>query len=95
MSLFIQNDSGTFGAGSVFPDRAEADLLTATNLDTNLGENPPVGDLIQVTYGAQQSAGPCPTRIHDLVNTDFGVNPQHIDIIILAVDGSFVLTDGT
>jgi hypothetical protein len=95
MSLFIQNDSGTVGTGSVFPDRAEADLFTATNMDTNLGENAPVGDLIQVTYGAQQTAGPCPTRIHDLVNTAFNVNPQHIDIIIVAVDGSFTLSDGT
>jgi hypothetical protein len=95
MSLFIQNDSGTVGAGTVFPDRAEADLFTATNMDTNFGENAPVGDLIQVTYGTQQTTGPCPTRIHDLINTEFNVNPQHIDIIILAVDGSFTLSDGT
>jgi hypothetical protein len=95
MSLFIQNDSGTVGSGSVFPDRAEADLFTATNMDTNFGEDAPVGDLIQVTYGTEQSTGPCPDRIHLLVNTDFGVNTQHIDIIVVAVDGSFALLDGT
>ncbi len=95
MSLFILSDHGTVGTGSVFPDRAEADLFTATNLDTNFGEDAPVGDLIQVTYGTEQSTGPCPDRVHLLVNTDFGVNAQHIDIIVVAVDGSFALLDGT
>lgn len=95
MSLFLQNDQGSVGTGSVFPDQAWADLFTATNMDTNFGQDPPAGDLIHVTYGTQQTTGPCPDRIHLLVNTDFGVNPQHIDIIILAVDGSFTLSDGT
>lgn len=94
MSLFIQNDSGTVGSGSVFPDRAEADLLCICQADTGLGENAPVGDLLQVTY-TESLSGTCPDRLNLLVNTNFGVNPSNIDIIVVAVDGSFTLNDGT
>jgi hypothetical protein len=97
MTLFVQSDTGGTGAGTVYPLRAEADLLQICQMDTNTGETQLTtpADLLQVTYGTQVATGPCPTRIHLLVNTNFGVNAANIDIIILALDSSFVLTDGT
>jgi len=98
MSLFIQTDAGGAGSGGgIHPDSAQAHMIQISNNDLNLGFDPPSmpPDLMQVTYGAQQSAGPCPTRLHDLVNTQFNVNPQHIDIIVIGVDDSFMLNDGS
>src|SRR3954451_7809387 len=98
MSLFIQTDAGGAGSGGgIHPDSAQAHMIQISNNDLNLGFDPPSmpPDLMQVTYGAQQSAGPCPTRLHDLVNTQFNVNPQNIDIIVIGVDDSFMLNDGS
>ena len=96
MALFIQQDAGAVGAGSVFPDKATLDLIQISNNDGGYGENAaaPGSDLKQVTY-AQSQAGACPNRLNTLVNTNFGVNAQNIDIIALGVDNTFILNDGT
>ncbi|HXO30265.1 MAG TPA: hypothetical protein VOA80_23155, partial [Thermoanaerobaculia bacterium] len=97
MTLLVQNDTGAIGSGNVFPLRAEADLFQICNMDMNLGETQLTvpADLVQVTYGTQTATGPCPSRIHLLVNTNFNVNPANLDIIVLALDNSFALSDGT
>jgi hypothetical protein len=98
MTLFIQNDTNGDGTGTVFPNRAEADLFVISHQDLQLGEQsqPAPSDLIQVTYATPSETGTCPTRLHDLVTTDFTLVPAHpVDIIILAVDSSFLLVDGT
>jgi hypothetical protein len=102
MTLFIQTDPGGDGTGdTVHPLNASGDLTQISNMDlgggghAGYGEVPgPVADLSQVTYD-QSTTGPCPDRLSILVNTNFGVNPQNIDIIILAVGPNFTLTDGT
>jgi hypothetical protein len=100
MTLFIQNDVGGAGAGGVNPANATADLMQIGNVANNdsvYGENPPAAgsDLIQVTYVLNTATGPCPARLNNLVNTNFGVNAANIDIIIIAADSSFTLLDGT
>lgn len=94
MSLFIQNDSGSFGAGSVFPDRAFSDLLQIAKMDVGLGEGTATGDLLPVTY-SQTLFGNPPNRLNTLVNTDFIGVPGPVDIIIIATDATFTLSDGT
>jgi hypothetical protein len=98
MTLFVQSDAGSDGTGSVFPNQAEADLFIISNMDPALGEttlsNPP--DLIEVTYTGRTQSGFPPERLDELVNTKFTQVPADpTDIIILAVDNSFVLSDGT
>lgn len=93
MTLFMQNDSGTFGAGTVFPIRAFANIVEISNMDGGIGQDPPVGDLIPVIY-AQTVLGTCPNRLNTLVNTDFTGVPGNVDIIIIATDSSFTLSDG-
>ena len=98
MTLFLQNDGVGVGSGAVFPNLAEADLFLISNQDLQLGETtqPPPSNLIEVTYDNPAETGTCPTRLHDLVTTDFTMVPGHpVDIIILAVDDSFLLADGT
>lgn len=98
MTLFIQNDTGGAGTGTVLPNNAEADLFMISNSDMALGETtqPAPSDLIQVTYATQNNHGACPDRLHELVTTDFTMVPAHpVDIIVLAVDDSFTLVDGT
>jgi hypothetical protein len=95
MTLFIQSDGGTTGTGSVFPDRAGADLLAISNLDTGYGENPVAGtNRIEVTYARTQN-GPCPTRLDQLVNTDFAGTAGTVDILVVAADINFTLNDGS
>ena len=97
MTLFIQTDVNGDGSGdTVHPANASTDLIAISNMDTGYGENAgqPVADLNQVTY-AQTTTGPCPDRLSALVNTNFNVNAQNVDIIILAVGFNFVLDDGT
>ena len=96
MTLFIQTDTGDSGGSGddIFPANATADLVQISNNDPSYGEADPVGNLIQVTY-ARTTSGPCPERLDTLVNTDFGVNADGIDIIILAVGSGFTLLDGT
>jgi hypothetical protein len=102
MTLFIQSDAGGDGTGdTVHPLNAHGDLIQISNMDlggnghVGYGEvDGPVADLSQVTYD-QSTSGPCPTRLSSLVNTNFGVNAQNIDIIVLAVGFNFTLTDGT
>src|SRR5438128_2517327 len=97
MTLFILNDVGGVGTGTVLPNSAEADIFTIGNMDTAIGEEtlPAPSDLIKVTYGAQTEQGAGPDRLHDLVNTDFGGVAGAIDILVLAVDDSFTFNDGT
>jgi hypothetical protein len=94
MTLFIQNDTGTAGSGSVFPSSGSLHLIAISNGDPGYGENPAVGDLIPVTY-AQSTTGPCPTRLTTLVNTDFPTPTGTIDIIIIPSNNGFVLIDGS
>ena len=94
MTLFIQNDTGTAGTGSVFPSSGTLHLIAISNGDPNYGENPAVGDLIPVTY-AQSTTGPCPTRLNTLVNTDFPTPSGTVDIIIIPSNNGFVLNDGS
>lgn len=94
MTLFIQNDATGAGAGNLDPNQAAVDLAIITNGDTGLGLNAPVGNIQQVTY-ARTDPGIPPTRLATLVNTNFGVNPQNVDIVILPVLANFTLNDGT
>jgi hypothetical protein len=99
MTLFVQNDTGGAGTGNVFPLNAEADLFQISNMDLQLGEDQPQqgSDLLKVTYATPpDQTGVCPTRLFTLVNTSFTKVPADpVDIIILAVDNKFTLTDGT
>jgi hypothetical protein len=96
MTLFILNDTGGVGTGTVDPNAAEADLFTISKMDMGLGEetlaNP--ANLIRVTY-TQNEAGICPDRLDELVNTDFADIPGDRDIIVMAVGANFQLSDGT
>jgi hypothetical protein len=94
VSVFIQNDAVGAGAGTVNAPLAAVHLSVISNLDTGLGLAPAVGNLQQVTY-AQTDPGIPATRLNTLVNTAFGVNPAGTDIIILAVNGTFTLNDGS
>lgn len=89
MTLSLQNDAGGTGTGGVFSDRAFMDLTQIANFDIGIGQNPPVGDLIQVTY-KQTLTGIPPDRLNLLVNTDFPGVAGSVDIIVIAVDGTFV-----
>lgn len=96
MTLFIQTDAGDSGGSGdeVFPASAMMDLIQISNNDTGYGEADPVGNLIQVTYN-RTTSGACPERLDALVNQNFNVNADNIDIIILAVGSGFTLSDGT
>ena len=93
MTLFLQNDAGSSGSGGVFPDRGFGHLIQIANMDTGVGRNAPVGDLIQITY-AQTLAGTPANRLNTLVNTDFSGVAGTQDIIVLAVDETFVRPNG-
>lgn len=93
MSLFIQKDAGSAGMGSVFPDEAGAHLIAISNFDSGYNETD-IGSLIQVSY-AQTTSGPCPDRLNLLVNTDFPTPSGTTDILVIASDIGFVLSDGT
>lgn len=95
MGLFLLNDTDASGTGGVFPDRAFQHLVQISNMDGGIGQDPPVGDLIHVTY-TQSQTGPCPNRLNTLVNTSFPTIPADpTDIIILALDNTFVASNGT
>ncbi|HEY5028101.1 MAG TPA: CFI-box-CTERM domain-containing protein [Candidatus Angelobacter sp.] len=95
MGLFLLNDSDASGTGGVFPMSAFADLVQISNMDGGIGQDPPVGDLIHITY-TQSQTGTCPNRLNTLVNTTFPAIPADpVDIVILALDNSFVASNGT
>lgn len=93
MTLFLQNDAGGSGTGGVFPDRGFVHLTQIANMDVGIGENAPVGDLIQITYNQTLSGTP-PDRLNTLVNTDFPDVAGATDIIVLAVDETFKRPNG-
>ena len=97
MTLYLQNDVGGTGqAGAVQLNKTEADLFEISARDTALGEDAVSGtDLLKVSYATQSTQGPCPTRLHELVNTDYTQVPGHpVDIIVIGVDKDFILNDG-
>jgi hypothetical protein len=97
MTLFVQNDAGSDGTGTVFPSQAEADLFLISDLDTKLGSEPlkSPADLLKVTYETRTQSGFPAERLFELVNTEFKEVPADpTDIIILAVDNSFTLSGG-
>ena len=96
MTLFIQNDDASIGSGTVSPLDASLDLVQICKMDTNYGEDPlpAPSNLIRVVYDPQVETGPTPSRLHDLVNTEFNVNPEDVDIVILAGAAGFTLNDG-
>ncbi|MDM4718693.1 hypothetical protein QTQ03_03440 [Micromonospora sp. WMMA1363] len=94
MTVFIQNDAIGAGAGTIQPDLAAVHLLVIANLDTGFGLGATTGNLQEVIY-TRTDPGIPPTRLDTLVNTDFGINPAGVDIIVLAVGGNFTLNDGT
>jgi hypothetical protein len=96
MALFIQNDAGTLGTGAVSALDAWVDIGIIANGDGNIGPASVPGrpELEQVTYSVQTQPGPPPARLFTLVNTNFGVNPQNIDIIVLACGAGFQTNDG-
>ncbi len=96
MSLFIQNSAGLVGTGGVSALDAGVDIGTIANGDTNVGTAAVAGrpELEQVTYNPQQDFGIPATRLFNLVNTNFGVNPQNIDIIVVAGGAGFALNNG-
>ncbi|HEX6622058.1 MAG TPA: hypothetical protein VF024_20500 [Solirubrobacteraceae bacterium] len=93
MTLFLQNDAGGSGTGGVFPDRGFGHLVQIANMDTGIGQNAAVGDLIQVTY-TETLTGIPPDRLDNLVNTDFSGVPGTTDIIVIPVDETFVRPNG-
>lgn len=94
MTVFIQNDTtGAGQSGGVDAQQAAIDLGIATNGDTGLGLAAQIGDRQQVTYVRSDPGAPA-IRIATLVNTNFNVNPQGVDIVILPVLGNFFLNDG-
>jgi hypothetical protein len=98
MTLFIQNDATGAGAGNLDPNQAFLNLAVVANGDTGLGLDPQVGNRQQVTY-ARTDPGIPPTRLDNLVNTnfspDYGGGPQNVDIVILPVLANFTLNNGT
>ncbi len=102
MTLFIQTDTGASGGSGdeVKPENASFDLIQISNNDmgdgvaAGYGEGDPDGNLVRVTYD-QSTTGTVPDRLNTLVNTNFGVNGDNIDIIVLAVGSGFTLADGT
>lgn len=96
MGLFIQNSAGLLGTGSVSALSAGLDVTLIANGDTGVGMSAVMGrpELEQVTYGVQTDMGIPPTRLFQLVNTDFGFNADNIDIIILACGAGFALNNG-
>lgn len=86
MGLFIAKGAG------FFEDNAMVDLITIANMDTGYGENDISPSRKQVTY-ARTLGGVCQVRLDDLVNEISYSSPP--DIIIFAVDGTFLLADGT
>ena len=97
MSLFIQSSAAPLGTGGVSALDAAVDMLFISNGDTNVGQIAVAGQpqLQQVIYGPQVDPGIPATRLFQLVNTNFGVNPQNIDIIVVAGGIGFMLNDGS
>jgi hypothetical protein len=93
MTLFLQNDAGGSGTGGVFADRGFGHLVQIANMDTGIGQDAPVGDLIRITY-TETLTGITPDRLDDLVNTDFSGVPGTTDIIVIPVDATFVRPNG-
>ncbi|MGI8998916.1 MAG: hypothetical protein ACR2GO_04345, partial [Candidatus Limnocylindria bacterium] len=93
MTLFVQNDATGAGAGGVDAQQAAVDLGVATNGDTGLGLAAQIGDRQQVTY-ARTDPGLPAIRVDALVNTNFNLNPQGVDIVIIPVLANFTLNDG-
>jgi len=100
VSLFITTDTGGAGAGNVFPMNVEVDLFSISHADlgdgthAGFGEDPPNNNLIQITYDRSDGGIPA-TRLDTLVNTNFGVNANGIDIIVIGAGANFTLLDGT
>ncbi|WP_446744777.1 CFI-box-CTERM domain-containing protein [Silvibacterium acidisoli] len=100
MTLFVAADTSGAGLGNVFPMSAEVDLFSISHQDLGdgvhkgFGENPPDNNLIQVTYDRSDPGIPA-TRLDTLVNTNFGVNVNDVDVIIVAAGANFTLSDGT
>src|SRR5262249_4584637 len=100
MTLFIATDTAGAGAGNVFVANAEIDLFAISNADlgdathAGYGENPPSNNLIQVTYD-RSDPGVCAQRLDALVNTNFGVNANGVDVIVLPAGGNFTFLDGS
>jgi len=86
MGLFI-NSGGSFNHNN-----ATVDLISIANMDTGYGETTISATRTQVTY-ARTLTGVCQVRLDALVNNTGYVPPP--DITIFAVDGSFILADGT
>lgn len=96
MTLFIQNAAGTIGTGPVTPLAGTAHMLAICG-DPQYGEvvQPAPSNLIQCTYASPQTqTGATANRLFDLINTNFNVNPQNIDIVVVPGDSSFALNDG-
>ena len=95
MSLFIAQTDGTttFEVGT-----AEVDMISMSLQDTGLGFSESATQVIEgvttipVTY-AQTQSGPTADRLNALVNTIGYTAPP--DIIVVAVNDTFVLSDGT
>ncbi len=100
MTLFIATDTAGAGAGNVFPENATVDLFSISHADlgggghAGYGESAPNNNLVQVTYDRTDPGIPA-QRLDALVNTNFAVNANNIDIIIVPCGGNFTLLDGT
>src|SRR3954453_15000671 len=94
MTLFLQNDAGGSGTGGVFADRGFGHLIQIANMDAGIGQNAPVGDLIQITYN-KTLTGTTLDRLNTPVNTDFSGVSGSTDIIVVPVDETFVRPNGT
>lgn len=93
MTLLIQTAATGAETGDVDAPEAFVNLAVIANGDTGLGFTDLSPTLQQVTYERTLDGAP-PIRLDTLVTTFFGVNPQNVDIIILAVLDNFVLPDG-
>lgn len=104
MALLFRDDDGT---GTFFPDQVRGDIVTISELDAGVGEDPARADgMIPITYTRTPSfTDEPPIRLDDLCNQAFnGPSPlpsgvpappnTPIDFHIWAVGGNFTTPDG-
>ncbi len=97
MTMFVVNNIGGFGPGTLDPLQVFIDLVVIAD-DTELGLLADAGGMQEVQYN-QVENGPTQDRLNELVNTnfapDYGSGPQAADILIIAGPGTLSVTDGT
>lgn len=93
MTLHIQNDP--IGTDSFLPAEAFIDLVRIANMDAGIGQDPPAGGTSRVTFARDPTnTGAPPVQLDALVNTAFPDPVGTVDIVVMAVDDSYITPDG-